>query len=272
MFALSAAPEVSRARAQTGTLQLPAHHQAEVPPKPPTAVPRTPVHEEGRSASHTAAATKPVHKPEAKPHHTPVVKPPVVKPHGAEAQKLRVAPAGQAQAVAKPAAAGASVAAAAAVAKPPAPATPKAEEPAKPDGPKVPRFAALRSDEVNLRSGPGTRYPIQWVYKRRDLPVEIERDFEVWRLVRDMDGIRGWMHQATLTGRRTFVVIDHDATLRSRPQDTASAIAVLKVGVIGRIRRCEAGSAWCQMQAGPYRGYLRRDQVWGVLPDEVITP
>ena len=50
--------------------------------------------------------------------------------------------------------------------------------------------AALRSDEVNLRAGPGTRYPIDWVYKRRDQPVEILREFEVWRLVQDPDGIK----------------------------------------------------------------------------------
>ncbi len=40
------------------------------------------------------------------------------------------------------------------------------------------------------------RYPIEWVYKRRSLPVEILR-FDVWRLVQDPDGIKGWMHQAT---------------------------------------------------------------------------
>ena len=51
------------------------------------------------------------------------------------------------------------------------------------------------------------RYPIDWVYQRRDLPVQIEREFEVWRLISDQDGIRGWVHQATLTGRRGFVVI-----------------------------------------------------------------
>ena len=51
----------------------------------------------------------------------------------------------------------------------------------KGSGLPIPRFASLRSDEVNLRAGPGTRYPIQWVYKRRDLPVEIERDFEATR-------------------------------------------------------------------------------------------
>ena len=130
----------------------------------------------------------------------------------------------------------------------------------------------MRSDEVNLRVGPGTRYPIEWVYKRRDLPVEIEREFEVWRLVRDHEGNRGWVHQATLTGRRTFMVKDGEATLRSDPKDTASAVAVLRNGVIGRLRSCEAGSAWCQVQTSSHRGYLKRDQIWGVLPNEVVAP
>jgi len=41
-------------------------------------------------------------------------------------------------------------------------------------------------------------------------------------------------------------------------QNAARAVAVLKNGVIGRIRSCEASSDWCQVQAGSYRGYLRR--------------
>ena len=68
----------------------------------------------------------------------------------------------------------------------------------------LPRFASLRTDDVNFRAGPGTRYPIDWVYKRRDLPVEIEREFDVWRLVRDPDNNRGWVHAATLASRRTL--------------------------------------------------------------------
>jgi SH3-like domain-containing protein len=135
----------------------------------------------------------------------------------------------------------------------------------------LPRFAALRSDEVNLRAGPGTRYPIDWVYKRRDLPVEILREFEVWRLVQDPDGIKGWVHQATLTGRRSFIVIGGDATLHRDPKDTAGAVAILKPGVIGHLRSCQAGSAWCQVQTGDYRGYLKRSQFWGTLPDEVVA-
>ena len=135
----------------------------------------------------------------------------------------------------------------------------------------LPRYASLRSDEVNLRTGPGVRYPIDWVYKRRDLPVQIEREFEVWRLVRDQDGVKGWVHQATLTGRRSFVVTGAERVLRRDGSETASAVARLQPGVVGRIRNCEAASEWCQLQVGDYKGWLKREEFWGVLPHEAVT-
>jgi SH3-like domain-containing protein len=114
-----------------------------------------------------------------------------------------------------------------------------------------------------MRAGPGTR---------RDLPVEIEREFDVWRWVRDADGVQGWVHQATLMGRRSFIVQPSDATLRSEARESASVVAILKSGVIGRIRSCGAASDWCEVQAGSYRGYLRRDQFWGAFPNEAVNP
>jgi SH3-like domain-containing protein len=142
-------------------------------------------------------------------------------------------------------------------------------------GSPLPRFASLRSDDVNLRSGPGTRYPIDWVYKRRELPVVIEREFDMWRLVRDPDGIKGWVNQATLAPRRTGVVTagpqaGSGQTMRSDPSDTAAAVAVLKPGVLVRVRSCEATSDWCQVSVQDYRGWLRRTQFWGTLPGEAI--
>ena len=209
-----------------------------------------------------AAAQNPTTKPPPPaPKHKPT---PVVQPHGAtHAQKPPQKPP------------------AAAVAQPPPPPPQPPPEPPKPTQPDankgsntglpLPRFAAMRSDEVNLRSGPGTRYPIEWIYKRRELPVEIEREFEVWRLVQDPDGIKGWVHQATLTGRRSFIITGAEATLRREAQDNARPVAILKPGVVGHLRSCIAGSDWCQVQAGDYRGYLKRSQFWGALPGEVVT-
>ena len=50
---------------------------------------------------------------------------------------------------------------------------------------RLPRFVSLRSDQVNLRVGPGENYPIQWVLTRKEMPVEIIKEFEHWRMIRD---------------------------------------------------------------------------------------
>lgn len=225
--------------------------------KPPAAAPRAPVQK-------VAESTDRIHK--TAEHKTPVVAPrksarPQAPETAATSLPLPVPPIPP-TAEAPPAPAGTNA----------TPAPDKAAEAEKQEGPKVPRFVSFRSDNVNMRAGPGTRYRIEWVYRRRDLPVEIEREFDVWRWVRDPDGVHGWVHQATLMGRRSFIVQHADATVRSAPNDSASPVAVLKVGVIGWIRSCEAASEWCKVQAGTYRGYLRRDQFWGTLPGEAINP
>ena len=135
----------------------------------------------------------------------------------------------------------------------------------------LPRFASLRTDDVNFRSGPGTRYPIEWVYKRRDLPVEIEREFDVWRLVRDPENNRGWVHTATLASRRTLLVTGTgNQILRSDPRDDAAPVAKLEPGVIGRLRDCGKETDWCQVQIKDYKGWMKRDAFWGTLPGEAV--
>src|SRR5581483_8166931 len=132
----------------------------------------------GQAASAPASAD--VHEPA--PHATPVVRPRgSAHPFKPPAQRMPAAT----LPLPPPLPPGIGAAPEAAPA-PAAPAPAKPTEEARPAGTglPLPRFAALRSDDVNLRAGPGTRYPIEWVYKRRDLPMEIEREFEVWRLVK----------------------------------------------------------------------------------------
>ncbi|GIX08850.1 SH3 domain-containing protein [Elioraea sp.] len=134
----------------------------------------------------------------------------------------------------------------------------------------LPRFASLRSDEINLRAGPGTRFPVEWTYRRAGLPVEIVREFDTWRRIRDVDGVEGWVQQARLTGRRTFLVRGGTRTLRAAPDAGAAPVARLAPGVIGTIRRCERASAWCEVSVEGRRGFLPREAMWGVYPGEEV--
>ncbi len=132
----------------------------------------------------------------------------------------------------------------------------------------IPRFVSLRSSEVNLRTGPGTTYPVDWVFVRRGLPVEIIAEFDVWRKIRDWQGTVGWVHQSMLDGRRMARITGGEQELRSEPTEAGSAVARLAPGVIGRLLECEA--SWCKIDAGGYRGWLRRDEFWGAYPDEKV--
>lgn len=156
---------------------------------------------------------------------------------------------------------------------PPPPHPPVRENPVR--GPvtglPLPRFAATRSDEINLRAGPGMRYHVEWVLTRKDMPVEIIREHDVWRRVRDSEGTEGWVQTGTLSGRRVFVVVRSAATLRRRAAEDAEPVARLAVGVMGRIRGCADKADWCEVQAGGHRGFLPRSAFWGVYKDEPIN-
>ncbi|WP_372622625.1 SH3 domain-containing protein [Falsiroseomonas sp.] len=138
----------------------------------------------------------------------------------------------------------------------------------------LPRFASLRSDQVNLRVGPNTTFPIEWTFQRRDLPVQIIGEFQVWRRVRDVDGAEGWVHQSTLAGRRTVLVRPPagatEIALRHGPDAESPPAARLRAGVIARVRECEATSAWCEVQVAGHRGYVRRNEVWGIIAGEEV--
>lgn len=135
---------------------------------------------------------------------------------------------------------------------------------------KLPRFASLEAAVVNVRRGPGTRYPIDWVYHRRGLPVEIIREFGNWRQVRMPDGTTGWVYHALLTGIRGFLVTAPNTTLRSSPRPDSGAVAHLRRGVIGTLRHCEAGAAWCAVRVHHLRGWLPRSVFFGTYPNEAV--
>lgn len=137
----------------------------------------------------------------------------------------------------------------------------------------IPRWASFKTDEVNMRSGPGMQYPIQWVYHRLAYPVLIEREFDVWRLIEDEDGVKGWVHTATLTNRRSFVVRPGpERQIRSSASDDSSVVARLQPGVVGRVHACEAQASWCEVQVKGNKGWLKRADLYGVDPGEAITP
>jgi SH3-like domain-containing protein len=144
----------------------------------------------------------------------------------------------------------------------------RAAAPASDAAGKFPRFESLRANKVDLRTGPGQQYPIEWVYQRRDLPVEVLHAVEHWRQVRDWEGSVGWVHEKMLWTHREAIVTGGIRALRVSPQPNAAVVARAEPGVIGKIDQCQGG--WCRIETGEYAGWVTKGEIFGVEAAETV--
>lgn len=133
----------------------------------------------------------------------------------------------------------------------------------------LPRYVTLASDEVNVRAGPGLRYPIEWVYRKKSLPVEIVREFEHWREIRDFEGQTGWVHKSMLSGQRGILVTGTQRVLYKAPAGDAPPVAQVEAGVVGILSKCKDG--WCKVEVSGYDGWIKIGEFWGVNPGEEVN-
>jgi|AntRauTorcE11897_2_1112592.scaffolds.fasta_scaffold02858_3 SH3-like domain-containing protein len=146
----------------------------------------------------------------------------------------------------------------------------KTAEKAADSGPKsglpLPRFVSLGSNEVNMRVGPGLKYPITWVLTREGLTVEIVREFDAWREIRTKDGDQGWVHQSLLSGKRTAIIDRYIRRIHKSPSRDSRPLAEIEPGVIVAVNACEV--EWCNTEILNYDGWIQKDGLWGVYPYE----
>ena len=131
----------------------------------------------------------------------------------------------------------------------------------------LPRYVSLKTAEGNVRRGPSLTHRIDWVFKRRDMPLEITAEHGHWRRVQDRDGAGGWVHYALLSGARTVLIEDDMTPVHSRPDPNAPIVAAFELGVVARLGDCT--DSWCRISAGGYRGWVPKSTLWGVAPDEL---
>jgi len=136
----------------------------------------------------------------------------------------------------------------------------------------LPRYASLKTDRVNLREGPSKDHAIKWVYQRAGLPVEITAEFDIWRKVRDSEGVEGWVLHSLLSGRRTALVgVGKKGAaykIHAQPRGGADVAATLQSGVIANVYSCDG--AWCLIGGDGYKCYIEQVALWGVYPNEKI--
>lgn len=133
---------------------------------------------------------------------------------------------------------------------------------------EVPYWASLRYDEVNMRVGPGRPYKIDWVYRRKGMPVKVVRLREGWRLVQDHEGVQGWILESQLRLTRGVLIVGEGLVdLRDGPSAATALRWRAEPGVVGLLIGCE--DSFCEINVDGRTGWVPQDRLWGA---EVLEP
>ncbi|MHC0449477.1 MAG: SH3 domain-containing protein [Candidatus Lariskella arthropodorum] len=141
----------------------------------------------------------------------------------------------------------------------------------------IPRYVSLKSNEINLRAGPGMQYPIRYIYRCTGYPMKVVAEFEHWRLLRDLNDVEGWVHKSLISGRSNVVikgnyikktlpysVPKNEAIIFNFPNEDSYPVVRVEFGVVAMLKKCQ--DEWCYIEVERiYRGWIRKENLYGAF-------
>ena len=123
-------------------------------------------------------------------------------------------------------------------------------------------LGSIKTSKANLRTGPGKKYPIKWIYIKKKWPVRITAQHAHWRKIKTIDNVEGWFHKSQLSSKKTSLVLRSNY-LRKKPRQSSTKIAFLKEKLIVHIIKCKI--SWCKIEIKDrrFKGWFIKKQLWG---------
>ena len=122
------------------------------------------------------------------------------------------------------------------------------------------RFLMLKNDKVNVRYGPGFKYPIKFIYKKKFLPVKIIDNKENFRRIIDHKNNSGWIHVSQLK-KVNSLIVSEDTILFSKASKFSKPLAKLEKGKLLIVKKCQEN--WCKVSDENYLGWINTNNAWG---------
>jgi SH3-like domain-containing protein len=122
------------------------------------------------------------------------------------------------------------------------------------------------SDDVNMRSGPGTNYKIMWKLGK-GFPLMVLKKNGAWYRVRDFEGTIGWVHEDVTSSTPSMIIkvnknSNKKINIRSGPGTKHRIIAKAHYGVV--LTTLQQKDGWVQVQHEKgVTGWVERSLVWG---------
>ena len=122
------------------------------------------------------------------------------------------------------------------------------------------RCLMLKNDKVNVRYGPGFKYPIKFIYKKRFLPVKVIDNKENFRRIIDHKNNSGWIHVSQLK-KVNSLIVSEDTILFSKASKFSKPLAKLEKGKLLIVKKCQEN--WCKVSDENYLGLINTNNAWG---------
>ena len=118
---------------------------------------------------------------------------------------------------------------------------------------------SISSPKVNVRAGPGTNFPILWVFKMQGYPIKTTAKYGHWYKIKDVEGEEGWIHQMFVSQLETAVVRGPQPATLYKDRDGTYPLLKLEAGVLVLLKRCALGL--CEVEVSGEEGWIGSDKI-----------
>jgi SH3-like domain-containing protein len=129
------------------------------------------------------------------------------------------------------------------------------------------KYVYLKSNQVNLRSGPNHQHPISWTIRNRGEPLKVLGTFYHWIQVEDINGHKGWLQTPMTSTKYQYgiVITPSKKPILGYASDSTASRKLIKLepGVRLQVLKCKP-SSWCKIRINQYKAWIPQNNIWGV--------
>lgn len=122
-----------------------------------------------------------------------------------------------------------------------------------------PRLGSLKRTITNVRAGPGTQYPILWVFNRKGWPVQLISRYQSWYKIRDVEGEEGWVYASLISQVHTVSVKAGEPAVMYKKQSGEYPVLRFAPTSVLNLKRC--GKLMCEVSYRNYSGWIEKTKL-----------
>ena len=128
------------------------------------------------------------------------------------------------------------------------------------------KMVSIAGDKVNLRTGPGKKYPVSWELGK-GFPLRVIGSQGNWLKVSDFEGDVGWIYKKLSSKKPHLIVKTNKKTrarinIRSGPGTKYEIVGKAEYGVV--FETLKRGDGWVKVRHETgLTGWVKRSLLWG---------